>query len=510
MWAEAARGSSASIHKRLDACRSEIKEDRSGASRAWAFDLPSRDGGGAPKAYVAASAPVFAALYEGLPPASRNAYEVIDAALPCWVYFDLEFVRSATLNLAVDGERLSTLVVDTAVAILEEALSEAEQAVELHGADAALARRAVAEGRLEVEVVALDSHRVDKWSRHAILRPHLLLPSGARVPLLLASQEQAGRVAKAVIARLGQQLDVDKRGGGGVACFVDKSVYSCNRAFRLVGSSKLGSTAVLTLSDGATSLPGLLGSRPSSLPLSAQLRLSLVNPELAPCAAAGGGLADGPRAWATLELPRDAPAAPRRPPASLPAGGGGGSRDGGGGGAGSRDGGGGAGRNADGASLREWCAKYDQVTDAPLRDWPKVPHPFLESTRKGKGAPPSPLDKVAAWAAAKFASWPGAAPGCSVEMWTYVRAGNPSERLLHLTARGTRFCFHKGAAHMSNKTMITVDLQSGVAWQRCWDVECMQDGICCGQIKARYCLGNLGLDGIAMPTPDELAAFERD
>ena len=82
-------------------------------------------------------------------------------------------------------------------------------------------------------------------------------------------------------------------------------------------------------------------------------------------------------------------------------------------------------------------------------------HPFVCASHKGRDAPPAPFEAVAAWAVAQFRSWGGGAPAASVRDWRYVRSAHPAERLLHLTASGTRYCFHKGRAHKSQNVMVT-------------------------------------------------------
>ena len=65
------------------------------------------------------------------------------------------------------------------------------------------------------------------------------------------------------------------------------------------------------------------------------------------------------------------------------------------------------------------------------------------------------------------------------------------EQLLHLTApkRSTRFCHHLGREHKSQMTMISIDLISGIAWQRCWDAECAMRLASGGYRKARALVG---------------------
>ena len=153
----------------------------------------------------------------------------------------------------------------------------------------------------------------------------------------------------------------------------------------------------------------------------------------------------------------------------------------------------------------EWRQSCQLLSATPLLDLADI-HPFVCANHKGRGAPPAPFEAVAAWAVAQFRSWGGGAPAASVRDWRYVRSAHPAERLLHLTASGTRYCFHKARAHKSQNVMVrgepedphpnphpnptpkpapspltlttkleqvTVDLLRGEAWQRCWDGECV-------------------------------------
>ena len=62
----------------------------------------------------------------------------------------------------------------------------------------------------------------------------------------------------------------------------------------------------------------------------------------------------------------------------------------------------------------------------------------------------------------------GPLPNCGVQAsvgigkWIYLRSEFPLERLLHLTATGTRFCFAKGRQHKGQHVMLTVDLVAQV------------------------------------------------
>ena len=447
---------------------------------------------------------------------------------------------------------------------------------------------------LHVEVVALDSHKADKYSRHLVLKP-FLVPKGTgggggggggggsgglRVPLALKGSASAKQLACRTAARLGSQLRVEApgatssvaaaaaatvaaasaaddaaagsgsgggSGGGGGALFVDLGVYTRSRCFRLVGSSKLSSAARLRVSDGACEgLPSAL----SRLPLAQQLEATLVVPMLpmphAPHA----------KAWLTLEIPPDArtttlpaAAAPvgRQPGPTAAAGAAGGAigrlaapgdasaaagdarrhgdgdgdggGDGGDGGVSNNGGGGdGGGEQPTPADLAEaWLAQWDGVTDSPLLDVPPSigpKHPFVRSFCSGGGSPPGVLAALGAWAVTEFGRWAarlggggGSGAACSIRKWHYVRSEHPNERLLHLTAHGTRYCFARGRQHASQHVMLSLDLIAGIAYQRCWDavdcVEVVRGGV---TLKCKHRLGRPPV--AALPTLADLDAFE--
>ena len=114
----------------------------------------------------------------------RHYYEVIDADRPCWPYFDLEYARREGVNGAVNGDALSRSLVERAEALLRGLCASQHP-----------------QQQLEVEVVALDSHRPSKFSRHLLIKPHLLRPPidpggpPRRVPLPLRGSADAGRLA---------------------------------------------------------------------------------------------------------------------------------------------------------------------------------------------------------------------------------------------------------------------------------------------------------------------------
>ena len=127
------------IHQKLAACTTQCAAE---ALRAWAFDLRPGAGGGAPKRFVAATIDEFRAAYGRVSRDTRHAYEIIDAARPCWAFFDLEFSRALGANASLDGDALTARVVEEACAILFEAAGARP---------------------LEVEVVVLASEREAKY-----------------------------------------------------------------------------------------------------------------------------------------------------------------------------------------------------------------------------------------------------------------------------------------------------------------------------------------------------------
>ena len=101
---------------------------------------------------------------------------------------------------------------------------------------------------------------------------------------------------------------------------------------------------------------------------------------------------------------------------------------------------------------------------------------------------------------------PLASLSCTVRKWAYLRSEHPNEALLHLTAHGTRFCFHRGRQHKSQLVMISIDLLRGVAFQRCWDsVDCVEEvrGV---TLKCKH---RLGRPAAALPSLADLLEYEK-
>ena len=111
----------------------------------------------------------------------------------------------------------------------------------------------------------------------------------------------------------------------------------------------------------------------------------------------------------------------------------------------------------------EWLSRVSPITPHPLLDLGGIEnHPFVRASCRGKGFPPAPFGALGKWAEAVMGRWPrAAASGVGIRDWRYARSEYPSERLLHLSASGTRHCFCVGREHRSQHVMVSVDLLTG-------------------------------------------------
>lgn len=175
------------------------------ALRVWAFEI---DGQGR-RRYVAASYASFWRAYARfLRRGGRlHFYEVIRSRHASKLYFDLEFLRAH--NAGAEPERM----VDALV----------QACAELSG------REVRREGE---DVVELDSTTRRKFSRHLVFQR-----------LAFHDNVQAGEFARRVVQRVAEReegLVMVRAADGAKTAFVDLGVYTKNRCFRLVGSSKFG------------------------------------------------------------------------------------------------------------------------------------------------------------------------------------------------------------------------------------------------------------------------------
>jgi hypothetical protein len=194
-------------------------------------------------------------------PSSRHLYEVIREDSPCRLYFDLEFSRE--YNPSVPTKQLLRELED-------------ELAIELQTYyEKSLTRLQSS------QIINLDSTNDKKFSRHWIVHLYQLVedeespPSSSSSPLSSTSVQKqrremlfrdaptVGRFIKRMVGRLADELAVtggdfaerrpalfkylfvNTKDTAKQACFIDLGVYTRNRLFRCLGSSKFGKATTL-------------------------------------------------------------------------------------------------------------------------------------------------------------------------------------------------------------------------------------------------------------------------
>jgi len=176
----------------------------------------------------------FALHYASLAPGTAHYHEVVQDGRPCWLYFDLDLPQSKVRKPHADP--------DSVLASFKEALGkfcQHELSMELD----------------ESAMVILDSSTPKKLSKHVIVRqPGLAFSSNRQLEWLV------GRfVAYAKRRRYEDKschemfFDVPADAGGSVASsasIIDTAVYTRNRCFRMLFSSKYGKTATFQLQNG--------------------------------------------------------------------------------------------------------------------------------------------------------------------------------------------------------------------------------------------------------------------
>jgi hypothetical protein len=162
----------------------------------------------------------------------KHFYEVIREQTPCRLYFDLEYSR--IYNTDIDSDALMN---DFRAALTEELKSVL---------DVDLSPEAI---------VDLDSSNETKFSKHWIV--HL--------PGLFEDAPAVGRFVKHLVGRLAEEVATEQLQGhrptlakhlfvktkdpSKTSCFIDLGVYTRNRLFRILGSSKFGKTSALEMAD---------------------------------------------------------------------------------------------------------------------------------------------------------------------------------------------------------------------------------------------------------------------
>jgi hypothetical protein len=187
----------------------ELCSKRNYELRTFALEI-NRDGR---RNYLVAHPEVFWKVYVQRNPKQRHNYEVIPEYQPCKLYFDLEYYRE--FNPEANGEQMVEKVVNAAVETFKS-----EFDVEVNPQDC---------------VVDLSASTQKKFSRHLIFD----------VPELAFEDNYAvGKFVELVVNKL-PDLTVVKDAEGQKTSFVDTAVFTKNRNFRLILSSKFGQTNVL-------------------------------------------------------------------------------------------------------------------------------------------------------------------------------------------------------------------------------------------------------------------------
>jgi len=208
----------------------DLAESRGGGRaaspvRLWAEEYAGRSDGS--RRYLVATVTAFWDHYRRLPKERRLHYELIREGDPCHVYLDLEYGREGAEGDARDGPGM----VETAVGYVRLAFEARFPDVPWAGG----AR------------VVLDSSTASKFSRHVVIQ------WGG---VAFADNAHVGALVDEALALARADREAGRPGPGPLepgclfwdttGCFVDTSVYSRNRCFRLFLSSKAGKGVPLT------------------------------------------------------------------------------------------------------------------------------------------------------------------------------------------------------------------------------------------------------------------------
>jgi len=132
------------------------------------------------------------------------------------------------------------------------------------------------------------------------------------------------------------------------------------------------------------------------------------------------------------------------------------------------------------STKENWVLRWRGATTRPLLDLIDITHPFLRCSAKGQGSPPKPFTRIAIKALEITRATVPESSLAEIRLWYYKSAERPPERYLHLVLRNTRYCHARGRQHKSQKTMITIDPSTGDLWQRCFD-----SADCCTRTKTK-------------------------
>ena len=166
--------------------------------------------------YLAQSWETFFNVYGGMNSEDRTFFELVRPGVPINAYFDSELVRATNPGFEV-GSELEKKIIEEAKRVILEGIHSCFPQVKEE----------------EIELHELDASNAKKISRHF----HIRIKGKA-----LADFETAGMLYDEIVSRLPADsiLNVVDPKAVGKACFLDPSVYTKNRQFRIYQSRKFG------------------------------------------------------------------------------------------------------------------------------------------------------------------------------------------------------------------------------------------------------------------------------
>ena len=194
----------------------ECADSSQSEAQVWSVE---HEGGAGKRSYIVASREAFWNRYRRMLPPQRHHYEILRESRPCHLYFDLEFCSVA--NPHSDGEAMVRTLCTEIRAALGEAFFDGSCP--------------------QCRIVDLDSTTAIKFSRHLIVRVTGAAFSdtsqvGIFVRGMLASLSQRRAHEPAIAALYIAPKASEKSRAPAAAAdvtFVDTSVYTRNRCFRL-------------------------------------------------------------------------------------------------------------------------------------------------------------------------------------------------------------------------------------------------------------------------------------
>lgn len=372
-------------------------------------------------------------------PRSRHCYELIREGTPCRMYFDLEFCKVS--NPQISSNESEMLMTE----FIQELCHEFQLVHEIK------VNRA--------DIVDLDSTTEKKFSRHLIVH----LPNQQ----LFADARSAGVFAKTFVERLAHELSTGKLTerrqtlahhlfvknktatnlndestvSSRESCFVDLGVYTRNRLFRILGSTKYGkpSTAALRIA-AANDFPFPVGFDNSKF-YEVDKKANLMDPnerDLDSFRKALSWDAHADALVATLVVPANA-------------------------------------SNAKWNIIQGPMVDEHLSTSASLTGKPTFPsRRNTSSTKSG----PSPLPKLDNYFLASLGNrggTQGKIRAWSIECVPSERAKTDAYYLTYQMCEN-RWCEFISRSHRSNNIMWTIDLINATCWQQCHDPDCRQAG----------------------------------